>query len=429
MTNKTSRRSFITKSALAGAASFAGLSETFGKGYTNAIDKNEKLSAPSDLKITDIKCAYIRGGSSLFVKIFTNQDIYGCGEGVDAVGGTYHLVKKLGGILKGQSPLNMNMLFEQMRKAAIFGGGQSGMYVAVMTAVETALWDLAGKALGLPVYQLLGGKFRDRVRLYMDTALYQNKLPAPEDFAKAAKEAVSMGFTAVKFDLDQANDPNKYDRWNWTASPAEIQRMYDQMAAARAAVGPKIDICADMHGRYDLPTGHRAAKVLEPLNLMWLEEPIPAENVDAYAEITKSTSTPICAGENHYLALGFRPLFEKAAVDIIMPDLQKAGGLGEAQRIANLANLYYVPFAPHMVASFLGAMASAHVCASVPNFMILEWQIYFHTDKMFKEIVLFDGPEFTKDGFITVSNKPGIGVDINVEGMRKYATPGVPFFE
>jgi len=428
MTNRTSRRSFLSKSALAATLGFTGLSETFGKGYTNAIDKNEKLSAPSDLKITDIKCGYIRGGNGLFVKIFTNQDIYGCGEGVDAVGGSYHLVQRLGRILNGQSPLNMNVLFEQMRKAAIFGGGQAGMYVAVMTAVETALWDLAGKALNLPVYQLLGGKFRDRVRLYMDTALYQNQLPKPEDFAKAAKEAVKLGFNAIKFDLDQANDPNKYDRWNWTASPAEIQRMYDQMAAAREAVGPKIDICADMHGRYDLPTGQRAAKVLEPLNLMWLEEPIPAENVDAYVEITKSTSTPICAGENHYLALGFRPLLEKGAVDIIMPDLQKAGGLGEAQRIANLANLYYVPFAPHMVASYLGAMASAHVCASVPNFMILEWQIYYHTDPMFKEIVTFDGPEFTKDGFITVSNKPGIGVDINIEGMRKYATPGVPFF-
>jgi galactonate dehydratase len=429
MSHTTSRRSFITKSALAGAMGFVGLSETFGKGYTSAVDVNPKLSAPSDLKITDVKCAYIRGGNSLFVKIFTNQDIYGCGEGVDAVAGTYHLVQRLGRFLKNQSPLNMNKLFELMRKSATFGGAQSGMYVAVMTAIETALWDLTGKALGVPVYQLLGGKFRDRVRLYMDTALYQSQLPKPEDFAKAAKEAVSMGFTAAKFDLDQANDPNKYDRWNWTASPGEIQRMYDQLAAVREAVGPNIDICADMHGRYDLPTGKRAAKVLEPLNLMWLEEPIPAENIDAYAEIAKSTSTPICAGENHYLGYGFRPLLEQGAVDIIMPDLQKAGGIGEAQRIANLANLYYVPFAPHMVASYLGAMASAHVCASVPNFMIMEWQIYFHTDKMFKEIVIFDGPEFTKDGFITVSDKPGIGVDINVEGMKKYATPGIPFFE
>jgi galactonate dehydratase len=263
----------------------------------------------------------------------------------------------------------------------------------------------------------------------MDTALYQNQLPKPEDFAKAAKEAADMGFTAVKFDLDQANDPNKYDRYNWTAGPAEIQRMYDQMAAARNAVGPNIDICADMHGRYDLPTGHRAAKVLEPLNLMWLEEPIPAENVDSYAEITKSTSTPICAGENVYMAYGFRPYLEKGAFVIIMPDLQNAGGLGEAQRIANLANLYYVPFAPHMVASYLGAMASAHVCASVPNFMILDWQIYYHTDPMWKEIVTFDGKEFVEKGFIKVQDKPGIGVDINVEGLKKYAAPGVPFFE
>ena len=266
------------------------------------------------------------------------------------------------------------------------------MYVSVLTAVETALWDLAGKALGLPVYQLLGGKFRDKIRVYMDTALYQSNLPEPEEFAQAAREAVDMGYNAVKFDLDQAKDPNKYDHYNWTANNAEIERMYNQMAAAREEVGPYIDICADMHGRYDAITGEKVAKILEPLNMMWLEEPIPAENTDAYKKITESTTTPICAGENHYLAHGFRPLLEKGAVDIIMPDLQKAGGLGEGQRIANLANLYYVPFAPHMVASYLGAMAACHVCASVPNFMILEWQIYFHKNPMFKEIVTFDGP-------------------------------------
>ena len=155
--------------------------------------------------------------------------------------------------------------------------------------------------------------------------------------------------------------------------------MVDQLTAARQAVGPNIDICADMHARYDYPTGLQVAKRLEPLNLMWLEEPVPAENVDAYKLIADSTSTPICAGENVYLAHGFRRMLEMGAVDIVMPDLQKAGGLGEGQRIANLANLYYVPFAPHMVASFLGAMASCHVCASVPNFLILEWQTYFDT--------------------------------------------------
>jgi galactonate dehydratase len=425
MSNSTSRRSFITKAAIASAlAPLASLS-TFGQGYENAIDKNPKRSAPSDLKITEIKCGYIRG--SLFVKIYTNQDIWGCGEGVDAIPGTYHLVKNFGERIKGKSPLNVHRLFEDIRRSGFFQGAQSGMYVAVLSAIETALWDLAGKALNLPVYQLLGGKFRDKIRVYCDTALYQRNLPTPKDFAEAALKSKQMGFNAIKFDLDQANDPNKYDAYNWTASPAELQRMVDQMTAAREAVGPNIDICVDMHGRYDAVTGQAVAKRLEHLNLMWLEEPIPAENVEAYKLITESTSTPICAGENHYLAYGFRRLLEIGAVDIVMPDLQKAGGLGEGQRIANLANLYYVPFAPHMVASFLGAMASAHVCASVPNFLILEWQSYFHTQPMFKEIVHYDG-EWVKNSFITLSEKPGIGVEINEEGMKKYAIPGIPFF-
>lgn len=422
-----SRREFFKKSITAGAF-FGAMPAAFGQGLEQAAERTPMASKPSDLKITSVKCAFIRNGHGLFVKIYTNQDIYGCGEGVDAVPGTYHFVKMLEQRLKGKSPLNVHRLFEDLRKSGIFEGAQSGMYVAVLSAIETALWDLTGKVFGMPVYQLLGGKFRDKIRVYCDTALYQSNLPTPADFAKAALEAKNMGFNAIKFDLDQRNDPKKYDLYNWTASPGELQRMVDQVAAAREAVGPEIDICCDMHGRYDLVTAQQVARRLEPMNLMWLEEPIPAENPEAYKIIADSTTTPICAGENHYLANGFRRMLEIGAVDIVMPDLQKAGGLGEGQRIANLASLYYVPFAPHMVASFLGAMASCHVCASVPNFMILEWQIYFHTNPMFKEIVKFEG-NMIENGFIPLSEAPGIGVDINEEGMKKYATPGYPFFE
>ena len=420
-----SRRSFLSKAAITAAITpFVSLSG-FGRVYEEKLERTPMASPPSDLKITEIKCGYIKG--SLFVKVFTNQGIWGCGEGVDAIPGTYHLVKDFERRIKNQNPLNVNRLFENIRRSGFFQGAQSGMYIAVLSAIEIALWDLAGKALNMPVYQLLGGKFRDKIRVYCDTALYQRNLPQPKDFAEAATKATGMGFNALKFDLDQANDPNKYDAYNWTASPAELQRMYDQISAVRQAVGPNIDVLVDMHGRYDAVTGQAVAKRLEPLNLLWLEEPIPAENVEAYKLITESTSTPIAAGENHYLAHGFRRMLEIGAVDIVMPDLQKAGGLGEGQRIANLANLYYTPFAPHMVASFLGCMASAHVCASVPNFLILEWQSYFHTDPMFKEIVTYDG-EWVKDSFITLSEKPGIGVEINEEAMRKYAIPGVPFF-
>jgi galactonate dehydratase len=419
MRTTNTRRSFLAKSALAGAA-FQPLAA-----YGQAVQNANTASGPSALRITDLKCAYMRG--SLFVKILTNQGLVGWGEGVDAVGGTYYMVQNLGRQLRNQSPLNVNAIAERMRKGGVFGGAQAGMFVAVLTAVETALWDLAGKALNVPVYQLLGGKFRDRIRVYCDTAFYSERRTTPDVFAKAAKAAVEKGYNAMKFDLDEANDPNKYDRSNWTASPGEIQRMVDQLTAAREGVGPKIDICADMHARYDLPTGLQVAKRLEPVHLMWLEEPVPAENIDAYKKIADETSTPICGGENVYLAYGFRKGLEIGAWDIVMPDLQKCGGLGEGQRIANLANLHYVPFAPHMVASFLGCMASCHVAASVPNFMILEWQTYFDTNPMYKEIIKYDGA-WVEKGFIPVSNKPGIGVEINEEALKKYASPNVPFF-
>ena len=427
MKNVNSRRAFLGKAASIAAVAAVSPLAGFGNGYQQAVTTASKSSSPSDLKITDIKCGYI--GGSLFVKIYTNQDIYGCGEGVDAIGGTYYLVQNMARRLRGQSPLNVHRIFEDIRRGGFFGGAQAGMYVAVLSAFETALWDLAGKALNVPVYQLLGGKFRDKVRVYSDTALYRSNNPAPKEFADSALNAVKLGFNAIKFDIDQAGDPNRYDRYNWTASQGELQRMYDQLAAVREAVGPKIDIAVDMHGRYDLNTALAISKRVEPLNLLWLEEPIPAENVEAYRMVSQETSTPIAAGENIYLAYGFRRLLEIGGVDAVMPDMQKAGGLGEGQRIANLANLYYIPFAPHMVASFLGAMACAHVCVSVPNFLIMEWQSYFHTNPMYKEIVKFDESDWVQNSFIKVSDKPGIGVDINEEAMKKYAVRDVPFFK
>ncbi|MEO6548145.1 MAG: mandelate racemase/muconate lactonizing enzyme family protein [Ferruginibacter sp.] len=425
MKNSTSRRSFLSKSAM--AAAFAPLAPlaSFGHGLEKAVERTPKYSAPSDLKITEIKCGYSGGG--LFVKIHTNQGIWGCGEGVDAISGTYYLIKRISAQLKDKSPLNPNRIAEELRKGNFFGGAQSGMYIAVLSAIETALWDLTGKALGLPIYQLLGGKFRDKCRVYCDTQLYTKNNPEPADYAKAAVAAVARGYTAVKFDIDEASDPHKFDKYNWTASNAELERMYEAIAAVRKAIGPHIDICVDMHGRYDATTGRRVAKMMEPLSLMWLEEPVPADNIDIYKTITQETSTPICAGENFYLGYGYTRLLSEGGIDIVMPDLQKCGGLGEGQRIANLANLYYVPFSPHMVGSFVGAMATAHVCASVPNFHILEWQSLSDTEPKWKEIVTYDKP-FIEKGFLTVSDKPGIGVEINEEGLKKYAVPGVPFF-
>ena len=426
MTDRQSRRSFLTRGA-AGAASGAVLASPLA-GLAAAIDRTPRSSSPSELRITGVRGGLIRGQHSLFVKIETNQGIVGCAEGVDGVYGSYYVMKHIAERhLIGKSPLDVHRLQEEMRRGGLFKGAQAGMYVCVMSALETALWDLVGKALGLPVYQLLGGKFRDRIRVYCDTA---GSRLEPAEMGRRAKEDVEKyGFTAVKFDIDDVNDPRKLDRYNWSVSLPELERMVAQIAAVRAAVGPSVDICVDCHGRFDEQSGHRIAKAMEPFNLMWLEEPVPAEFPEAYARIRQETTTPICGGENWYLTYGFRRPLELGACDVVMPDLQKCGGLGEGQRIANFANTYNVPFAPHMVASYLGAMASAHVCASVPNFLILEWQIYFHTDKMFEEIVSFEGPMLTKDGYIPLRDAPGIGVLINEDALRKYAVKDVPFFE
>src|SRR5215218_7918141 len=190
MKSSTGRRAFRASCAMAGAAATRPLA-AFGQ----AVDNAKQASSPSALRITDVKCGYVRG--SVFVKIHTNQGIWGCGEAVDAVQGTYHLVQSLGQRLRNQSPLNVHRLFAQIRSGSVFAGAQAGIFVAVLSAVETALWDLAGKALNVPVYQLLGGKFRDRTRVYRDTALYQTKLPAPEQFASAAAQAVKDGYTAI----------------------------------------------------------------------------------------------------------------------------------------------------------------------------------------------------------------------------------------
>jgi len=424
--NNPSRRSFLKAGTLT-AATGAVFASAYD-GLASALERTPQSSAPSELRITDVKAGLIRGEHSLFVKIYTNQGIVGHGQGVDGVYGSYHLVKHLARLhLVGKSPLDVNRLQEEMRRGGLFKGAQAGMYVCVMTALETALWDLVGKALGLPVYQLLGGKFRDRIRVYCDTA---GSRLEPEEMGRRAKEDVDKyGFTAVKFDIDDIQDPRKLDRYNWSVSIPELERMRAQIAAVREAVGPDVDICVDCHGRFDEQSGHKIAKAMEPYNLMWLEEPVPAEFLESYARIRQETTTPICGGENWYLTYGFRRPLEIGAVDMIMPDLQKCGGLGEGQRIASLANTYNVPFAPHMVASYLGAVSSAHVCAAVPNFLILEWQIYFHTNPMFQEIVTWDGPMLTEDGHIPLPHGPGIGVEINEEAMRKYAVPDVPFFE
>jgi len=376
------------------------------------------------MKITDVKTAEVRikhDGKPTYlyhyVRIHTDEGVYGTGEASHVDGGWRGSTQSMAQQIIGKDPRDVDAIFEGIRRSYIFRGGMSGLGVSALTGIEVALWDLAGKAQGVPVYRLLGGKFRDRVRLYVDSAM--------TNCQERAEEARAKGFTAIKFDLDDANNPHKADRWNWSVTPGELEIMVDQAFDIREAVGDQMDLAIDLHGRYDATAGMKVAHALEDLNLMWLEEPVPPENIQAIANITHSTRTPICAGENAYLRYGFREMIEKQAVDIIMPDISKCGGLSECRKIANLAESYYIPFAPHNNSSALSTVGDAHVCASVPNFLALEFH-RFH-DPTWNDVVLSDEPVI-QEGHVVMTEKPGLGVELNEEFLQSMMDGGEPLW-
>ncbi len=406
------RRSLLT----AGTLSLAGLAR--GIQATTTPYQRPKT------KITDIKTAEVRvHGHQTHVRVYTDAGLIGQGEATDAAVGTASLVRSFKPMLIGKDPLNVDALWEQIRTAGVFAGAQGGQYVTALSGLEIALWDLAGKTLGLPIYQLMGGKFRDRVRIYCDSDM---KDPLSEEADKKKEWIKKNGFNAMKIDIDEAKDPARFDNVNWTASNGEIDRMVSWVSHTRETIPKAMDLAVDMHARYDATTGKRVAIEVEPFHLLWLEEPVPPENIDAMADIRHSTKTPICCGENLFMRWGYQQLLEKRAADIIMPDIQKVGGLSESRKIANMAQAYYVPFAPHCVVSPIGTMASAHVCASVPNFLVCEWHWINELD-LWRTFV--NEGEIISEGHIALSDRPGIGVEMNEQAARTAQIKGTPWFE
>lgn len=384
------------------------------------------------MKITSVKTAATRGhGMHLWVKIETDAGVTGLGEcvhgGMQAIAIIQYLTPKI----VGRDPFAVDAIFEEMRRGHVFDGGNAGALITALTGIEIALWDLKGKALGVPVVELLGGKFRDQIRVYADCQVEPGM--NFDDVKKVVEHVVERGFTALKIDLDigayttgrQFDRALLRDKFNYTASEREHELMLEMVDMVTEAAGSDVSVAADVHTRLDVPSAIRLARDLEPYHLMWLEEPVPAENVDAMREVTRSTTTPICSGENLYLRHGFRDLLEKQAVNIIMPDIPKCGGLSECRKIANMAEIYYIPFAPHNVSSPIGTLASAHVCASVPNFLVLEFH-WLHRD--YWTTIIKEKEEIIKDGFITLSDRPGIGVELDEEVGRQYQYPGTTWF-
>ena len=385
------------------------------------------------MRITAIKTAATSGhGMHLWVKVETDEGVTGLGECVHGGVQAIAIIHELRQHMIGRDPFAIDALFEEFRRRYVFDGGTAGALITALTGIEIALWDLKGKALGVPVYELLGGKFRDRVRVYADCQVEPGMNFS--EIEQVVDGVLRRGFTAIKIDLDihayghAGSEVAGFtkDPFNYTASQWEHERMVRLVEMVTAAAGREVAVAADVHTRLDVPSAVRLARDLERFHLLWLEEPVPPENIAAMREIKQATSTPICAGENLYLRHGFRDLIGQQAVDIIMPDIPKCGGLSECRKIANMAELYYIPFAPHNVASPIGTMASAHVCASVPNFLVLEFH-WLHRD--YWTTITAEKEDIIKDGFIQLTDRPGIGVALDEAVARQYQYPGTTWCE
>lgn len=374
------------------------------------------------MKITDIKTTSIKGFKQWnYVLIETDEGLTGLGEAHPGAGvaGTALQISKT---LVGSDPLNIEPLYNRMIGSSL---NRYALGLAAIGGIEAALWDLKGKALGVPVWQLLGGKYRDSIRLYADVG--HGRGNNPEGWAERAREGVADGYQAIKFDIDNSANELRQDTVNRELSTAELHKMVSLVEAAREAAGDGIDLCIDCHALFSVHSAIKLANCFEQFDLMFLEDPVPNDNVESMAKVTESTSVPICTGEYLYRRDGFRDLVQEQACDMLHVDVSGTGGILEAKRIADLADLYYMPFASHNITSPIGITASAHVCAAVRNFIVME--LPYHADQVpwRWDLVASDAPLIQDNAFV-VPDKPGLGVDLNEDIAREHLAPGYGYF-
>ena len=423
------RRSFFKQAAGALAAGFL-VDETL-----EALPQNTNTnSKPSELRITDLRTIVMRGVpfTSPIIRIDTNQGIYGLGEVRDGASKNYAL--ELKSRILNENPCNIDKVFRKIKQ---FGGhARQGGGVS---AVEVALWDLAGKAYNVPIYQMLGGKFRDRIRIYCDTTESHD----PKVYGQRLKERKEHGFTWLKMDLGidlATGTPGTVTRpegiqAQYGGRPMEhmfmateltekgLAMMADYVAAIRDVVGMDIPLSADHFGPLGVNSCIRLGKALTRYNLSWLEDMIPWQETELLKKIADAVDLPILTGEDIYLKEPFEVLCRNHAVDIIHPDLLTSGGILETKKIGDMAQSYGVPMALHCAHTPVGALASVHAAAATENFLVLE----NHAVDLPYWNDLVDGIEkpIVNHGYITVPDKPGLGITLNEAACKQHlAEPG-----
>ena len=415
-------------------------------------------SKPSDLKITDLRFVEIDGAPKrcTLIKIMTNQGLVGYGELRDAASKTYALMLK--SRILGENPCNVDKVFRKIKQFGGHsrqGGGVSG--------IEIALWDLAGKAYGVPLYQMLGGQFRDKIRVYCDTDV--DGKHTGKDMGNALKKRMEMGFTFLKMDLGigllidipgTINAPlglieemKKYSGHilnvqggSVTAEMVQHKKSYEFVNTAhpftgihitekgldyleqylkdvRSVIGYEVPLAIDHFGHVCVEDCIRFARRIEPYNIAWIEDMVPWMYTDQYVRLKNSITIPVCTGEDIYLKEGFEKLIKAGGVSIIHPDVLTCGGALELKKIADIADENGVAVAVHMAESPVGCMAAAHTCAAMHNVLAME----FHSVDVpwWSDIVTGLPKPLIQNGYLTVPDKPGLGFDdLNEEVIREH---------
>ncbi len=386
-------RALSRRSVLAGAFAGAGLAALSGAEARapEQAPKDAPVAPKGPLKITKLE-TFLVAPRWLFLKVHTNAGIVGLGEPI--VEGRaltcQTAVKEIEPYLVGKDPRQVVHHWQAIYRHAFYRGGP--VLTSALSGIDMALWDIKGKALGVPVYELLGGPTRTKVRVYAHAS-------SPERL----KEMKDKGFTAFKC------GPAKRRPSRYVETPAEVRYAAEKFAELRKAAGDDCDIGIDFHGAISPATAKLLIKALEPFNPMFVEEPCQCQNHDVMAEIARGTHLPIATGERVFTKWGFREVLEKKAATILQPDLCHAGGITEVRLIAGMAEAYYAAIAPHNPLGPISLAAGVQIAASIPNFMCQE-QVSLGEGYLKKPFVV-------KDGHIDLPTGPGLGIELDEQAM------------
>jgi len=364
------------------------------------------------LKISDIKVYKVKP-RWIFVKVLTDEGIAGWGEMISGtktetvVAGANEMGKKL----IDRNPFEIERLWQEMHRSFFRGGPING---TIISGLEMALWDIKGKALNLPVYELLGGAARDRIRVYSWIGGDR-----PSDVAEQAQERVDKGFTAIK--MNATSELHYIDSYN------KVQAVVDRVASIRDQVGDQLEIGIDFHGRVHRPMAKVLAHALEPYHPMFLEEVVLPENWESFDDIAREVSVPLATGERLYTRWDFKNLFRQGAVDIVQPDVALCGGILETRKIAAMAEAFDMGVAPHAPYGPVSLAATLQVDACTPNVFIQEQSLGIHYNQGFDLLDFVKNKEIFqyKDSYVQLPKGPGLGIDMDEDKIKEVAQEGL----